>query len=347
MTVRVVQWATGAMGRVVLRRLIEHPDYDVVGAFVFDDTKVGRDVGALAGSADIGVIATGDHDQILALDADVVVHAARIHGDAGHHDADIVRLLESGKNVITINGMSAPDWWGSERASALATAGRAGGSTLMPAGLNPGFAVEQLAVLVTGLCTSVESVVVSEVVDTTVMRDANYVFEILGFGGDPEEIDPNAPGWLPAQLLNPMYTEVLVAAARRMRVDLDRVDTEHRMVPATHDLEVGAGVIRTGTISRTCWRWHGVSRGRRFITLSIDWTMEPEAATGVPTWHVEVTGDPCVSLDLDLRKRPDDRRRTTAEQYALAGAVLNSIPVVLAAAPGIAPPPSTAPWCRP
>lgn len=346
MTVRVIQWATGAMGRIVLRRLIEHPGFDVVGAFVFDEAKAGRDIGSLAGSADIGVVATSDRSAIMALDADVVVHAARINDDMTFHDDDIIGLLESGKNVITINGMSAPGWWGDERVAALAAAGRRGGSTVMPAGLNPGFAVEQLAVLATGLCTSVESIAVNEVVDTTVMRDPTYVFEVLGFGADPDAIDPNARGWLPAELLNPMYTEVLVAAAERLGVDLDRVDTDHRVFPAVRDLEVGAGSILAGTVARTCWRWHGVVGEQRFITLSIEWTMEPDAVVEVPTWHVEITGDPCVVVDLDLRKHPDDHRRTTAEQYALAGAVLNAIPSVMASAPGIAPSPLAVPWQR-
>ena len=54
--------------------------------------------------------------------------------------------------------------------------------------------------------------------------------------------------------------------------------------------------------------------------------MEPVTVAGAPTWHVEITGDPCVTVDLDLRKHQEDRRRTTAEQYALAGAVLDHDP---------------------
>ena len=349
MTTRVVQWATGAMGRTILRRMIEHPDLDVVGALVYDPAKAGRDIGSIARLHDVGVTATADPEAILSLDADVVVHAARLQAPYTHHDDDLMRMLESGKNVITINGHSAPGWWGSERLAGFAAAGRTGASTLMAAGLNPGFALEQLAVTATGLCTTVESIQVSEVVDTTMMTDPSYVFGLLGFGSDPGVIDPNADGWAPAELLGPMFTEVLATAASRLGVKLDRVETAHRMFGATRDLEVGAGPIAAGSVARTCWRWNGILADRTFVSLSIEWTMEPDVsgAHERPTWHVEVRGEPDVTIDVEIRKPSGDPRRTTAEQYALAGAVLNAIPAVLDAAPGVAATPLSTPWQRP
>ena len=41
------------------------------------------------------VIATRNRDEILALDADVVIHAARLAPPYGSHDADIIPLLAS------------------------------------------------------------------------------------------------------------------------------------------------------------------------------------------------------------------------------------------------------------
>lgn len=345
MSVRAIQWATGAMGRTILRRLLEHPDIDVVGVLVYDPGKAGRDVGSLAGLPAVGVAATDRPEEIFGLDADVVVHAPRIQPPYGHHDDDIVRLLRSGKNVLSINGHSAPGWWGTEHFARFDDAGRAGHSTLMAAGLNPGFAFEKLAVVATGLCTSVSNVRVSEIVDTTVMRSPDYVFDVLGFGTEPGEIDPNGD-WPPALLLSGMFSEVLAAAASRMGVVLERVEPDHEMHPATRDLEIAAGTIAAGRVARTNWRWHGVVDGARLLTLSIEWTMEPDvsgAATS-PLWRIEVLGDPSVTVDVDLRRHPADLRRTTPEQYGVAGAVLNAIPHVVAAPPGVALAPMAAPW---
>ncbi len=45
---RVVQWATGNIGTRSLRAVIEHPDLDLVGVYVYSDEKVGRDAGAFS-----------------------------------------------------------------------------------------------------------------------------------------------------------------------------------------------------------------------------------------------------------------------------------------------------------
>jgi 2,4-diaminopentanoate dehydrogenase len=87
---KVVQWATGGMGRNCLRALIDHPAMELVGVYVYGADKEGRDAGTLARREPTGVIATRNVDEILALDADVVIHAARLAPPYGSHDADMV-----------------------------------------------------------------------------------------------------------------------------------------------------------------------------------------------------------------------------------------------------------------
>ena len=42
---RVAQWATGNIGLRSLRAVIEHPQFDLVGLYVYSDAKAGRDAG--------------------------------------------------------------------------------------------------------------------------------------------------------------------------------------------------------------------------------------------------------------------------------------------------------------
>ncbi len=266
MAYRVVQWATGAMGKAVLRTVIDHPGTELVGVYTYSDRKAGRDAGELAGRPATGVLATNDVAEILALDADVVVHAGRI-GPYGSHDEDFIRLLESGKNVITINGYSHPAHWSGDSTERLRAACDTGGTTLMAAGLNPGFIAEQIATVATGVCASVEHIEITEAADATEVRDPAYLFGALGFGADPAAFDPNDATQGPAVFLNGMYTETLAAVALRLGMDLERVETEHVVHPATADIELHAGVIRQGTVSHTNWRWHGIAGGRRRLTM--------------------------------------------------------------------------------
>lgn len=334
---RVIQWATGAMGKTCLRAIIDHPAMELVGLFVYGDDKAGRDAGDIARRAKTGVIATRNVDEILAIDADVVVHCARLAPPYGSHDREILQLLASGKNVISINGYSRPQYWGGPRLAALEAASAAGGSTLLSAGLNPGFAAEQLAVVATGVCSQLDRIEVVESVDCRAIRSPDYVFRLLGFGADPGAVDANDPAWGPASSLNGMYAEVLSAMAAHLGLELERIDTDHRVFPASEDLSVAAGPIARGGISHVNWRWRGVVAGAPTLTMSIHWYMETAHLEDPrpPLWRIHIEGQPGVRLSADLEKQQGDATATSAEQLGVAGAVINAIPVVCAAAPGV------------
>lgn len=345
MSFRVIQWATGAMGRSCLRAVIDHPAMTLAGLYVYGDAKQGKDAGEIARRPATGVIATRDIEEILALDADVVIHCARLAPPYGSHDADIIRLLASGKNVISINGYSDPAQGDPQRLAALEAACQRGGSTLMAAGLNPGVAMEQLAVAASAMSARLDLMEVVESVDCRVIRSPAYAFDVLGFGADPARVDPNNPAWGPAASLNGMYEEVLSATARHLRMDLDRVTTEHRAFPASEDLTVGAGTVPRGRIGHFHWRWVGWQVGQPRLAMSIHWYMEsahleqPEP----PMWRIRLHGRPGLRLDLRL----EDEAAAPAgslETLALAGSVLNAIPVVCAAPPGVLPRPASTPY---
>ena len=67
---RVVQWATGNIGKRSLRAVIEHPNLSLVGLYVHSEAKAGRDAGELCGIGPVGVKATRNIDEIIALEAD-------------------------------------------------------------------------------------------------------------------------------------------------------------------------------------------------------------------------------------------------------------------------------------
>jgi 2,4-diaminopentanoate dehydrogenase len=335
---RAVQWATGAMGTAILRSMLDDPDVEVVGCFVYSADKAGRDVGEMAGRAATGVLATDDVEEILALDADVVVHAGRI-GPYGAHDAEIIRLLESGKNVISINGYSDPAFHTGPRLDALRAAGEAGGATLMAAGLNPGFLGEQLAVVVSGITNRVDHVALVEHAESSAIRDPAYLFGALGFGADPSQ----PPAAQPA--LDGMFSEVLSALASHLGMALDRIEPDHLQHAAAEDVVLKAGTVPAGTVSHTNWRWRGFVGDRERLLLSIHWYVEPSHLDqpDPPLWSVHLTGHPGVKVHLELEKHPDDTTRMPAEPYAVGASVVNTIPHVVAAPPGVAVRPALTP----
>src|SRR5947209_2754557 len=101
MPYRVVQWSTGNVGRLALHGIISHPDLELVGLLVHSPEKAGRDAGELCGLGPVGVKATNDVDEVLAIDADAVSYTAT--GDLRPQEAvdDMCRILRSGCNVVS------------------------------------------------------------------------------------------------------------------------------------------------------------------------------------------------------------------------------------------------------
>ncbi|MGN6606730.1 MAG: hypothetical protein ACTHMS_06945 [Jatrophihabitans sp.] len=350
MPIRVVQWATGAMGAATLRGLLDSDEVEVVGAFVYNPAKAGRDVAELVRRAPIGVAATSDVDEILALDADVVVHAGRL-AEYGSHDDDIARLLEAGKNVVSINGYSRPQHWTGPRLERLEQACRSGGASLIGAGLNPGFAAEQLAAAATAVCLRVDRIEVVEHVDSSPVQQAAYLFDTLGFGQDASTVDPNAVGddgstWGPAGALNGMYEEVLAALAHNIGTVVTGVTTRHVVHAASRDVQLRTGVVQAGGISHTNWRWEATTEAGVDLAMSIHWYVDTEhlEQPDPPLWRITVTGHPGITLAVELEKHPDDTTRMSAEQYALAAQVLRAVRYAVDAPPGVISRPIVTPY---
>src|SRR6476646_7831025 len=105
-TYRVIQWATGTVGKVALKHFIENPVIDLVGVYVTNPEKVGKDAGDLVGLPKTGVLATNDVDQIMAMDADCVLFASSMLTPPLD---DVCKLLASGKNVVSPAGPFLPN----------------------------------------------------------------------------------------------------------------------------------------------------------------------------------------------------------------------------------------------
>ncbi|MGV1006567.1 MAG: dihydrodipicolinate reductase, partial [Candidatus Nanopelagicales bacterium] len=75
---RVVFWGIGAIGTELLTAILDHRrDLTIAGARVYSPEKNGVDIAELIGRSPIGVTATTDVDEILALDADCVLYTPR------------------------------------------------------------------------------------------------------------------------------------------------------------------------------------------------------------------------------------------------------------------------------
>ena len=162
---RVIVWGPGAVGRACLRTLIKRDDCQIVGVLAYSPDKNGKDVGELIDHAPIGVKVTTDKEAIFALQADVVLYAGMLPFDTPSHDSDIIRLLESGKNVVTAVAFHYAHNHGVAYVGKFEAACRKGNASLHGSGENPGFWFERVALTLTGTCSHVEHLQLHEFAD--------------------------------------------------------------------------------------------------------------------------------------------------------------------------------------
>jgi hypothetical protein len=343
---RVVQWATGSMGRSALRRIIEHPDLDLAGVYVYDPRKVGVDAGEIARRPSTGVRATNRVEEVIALAPDVVLHMSRITEPYQRQNADVAALLAAGIDVISTAGFHHPACHGTAYAGPLLEACRRGGSTLAGVGLNPGFIGERLATLLTGMCARVDSVACFELADASSMPSPEFLFGLMGFGANPVQRDVTREPL--AAMYGELFMEVFHAVADALGTRVASLAPEHTATLAPHDLTVRAGTIPRGTVAATDWRWRGRLESGIELLHSVTWTADPalQGASGrdAAAWRVEIRGRPNVRVTVAIEDPDPAAPHTRAAVDATVAIALRAIPDVVAAPPGFFAYPPLAPY---
>jgi hypothetical protein len=332
MPYRVIQWATGNVGRAAVEGVVSHPELELVGAWVHSADKAGRDVGELCGVGPLGVRTTNDVDAILALDAECVLYSPLLPALD-----DVVRLLESGKNVVTPVGWFYP--FHTPGMAELEAACHRGGVTLHGTGIHPGGITELLPMTVSSLTRNVRHVRAEEFSDIRVYRAELVVKEIMLFGKRPE--DAKASPMLDLLGVGFGQSIDMIAAALGFRLDAERRGT-HEMAVATRPITTPVGVLDTGTVAAQRFTWQGTVGGTPVVTARVNWLMgerdlDPPWTIGGERFEVEIEGDPSIhttfrGLQPDFATADLDRNPGIV---ATAMHCVNAIPYVCKAAPGI------------
>lgn len=331
---RVVQWATGAVGRHGVAAMVDHPDLKVVGVLVYSDDKAGRDVGELCGIGPIGVTATKDRDEILALDADCVLYMPQ--GEMNPMGAldDICALLASGKNVVStaVTSLIYPASMGPKVVDRLEKACAAGGSSFHATGIEPGWASEVLPLTMSGLFRYVDSLTVQELLDYSSYASADMLFDIMGFG---RPADADVPG-ANAALLGGTFRAPLMLVAEGFGATVDDFDYDRQVWLAEEPFDVAAGRIEAGTVAAMRFSATAIVEGRRALTVEHITRLSDDAAPDWPRgrgWKVTVEGQPSMVLESKIAVHGEDEN----DQGCLGTAMhaVHAIAPVCAAPAGI------------
>jgi hypothetical protein len=331
---RIIQWATGTVGRHAIRAIADDPSLELVGVRVYSADKAGRDAGELCGLGPVGVIATTDVDDLIDVEADCVLYAAQGEMDPGGAVDEICALLASGKNVVStaLTGLIYPPSMGDHVAEQIEAACLRGRSSFHGTGIEPGWASEVLPLTTSGLFGRIDSIRVQELLDYTTYPSAEMLFDIMGFGLPPEADVPLGDASLAS---GPFRAPVQLVAAG-LGATIEEFAYERRVAVADRDFEIAAGTVRKGTVSAQWFGLSGTIDGDPAITVEhitrVGSGQAPEWPTG-RGWRMVIEGAPSMRIEATIGIHGEDE----ADQGCLGTAMhaIHAIPHVCAASPGI------------
>jgi 4-hydroxy-tetrahydrodipicolinate reductase len=165
-----VSFGLGPIGLAIADALLDREGIELVGALDARDDLVGRDLGEFLSREPTGVVVGNDLGSVLDKQiAGVVVQAtsSRLEDVA----AQLEPIIDLGWNVLsTSEELTCPSAADRALASAIDGMAQEGGVTVIGAGVNPGFVMDVLPLLLSGLCLRVDSVAVRRIVDTNQRR---------------------------------------------------------------------------------------------------------------------------------------------------------------------------------
>lgn len=341
MAIRVVHVGTGNVGRLALAELIENPAFELVGVCVSDSAKLDRDAGELAGlDITTGVLATDDLDDLLArTEPECAVYCAMGDTRLPQASDDVRRILAAGVNVVgSAPGVLQFPWQviPNQFIKPIEDAARLGNSSVYITGVDPGFVTDLIPLAFASACRSIEQVRCMEIAEYATYDGTTVMFDVMGFGNPLDEV----PILFQPGVLSIAWGCAMRQLAAGLNISLDTITESFEREPAPEAFDVAAGHIPAGGVAAVRFEINGMVGGRPAIVvehvtrlrgdLRPDWA-QPAQPGG--SYRVEITGEPSYAVDICPTSRHGDHNHA-----AIAGAaarIVNAIPAVVAAPPGI------------
>lgn len=313
-SVKIVLYGVGAIGLAVAGAALGRKSIEVVGALDRDPQKVGRDLGELIGTPATGIRVT-DSPEVL-TEADVVIHTTGSSFRAVY--PQLVEIVESGAELVSsCEELAFPYLQSPDLARELDRLATKKKTTVFGTGVNPGFVMDVLPVVVSGVISDVRRVSVTRIVDATTRRGP--LQKKIGSGMTPEEFEGLARQ---GKIGHVGLVESVALIAHCLGWPLETVTETLEPVVTQEAIRTDHVEVEVGQVAGLHQTAAGLQDSRRVIEM--DLTMRLNAPD--PHDAVQVEGTPPVHLRIS---------GGTAGDPATVAALLNAVPRILDAPPGL------------
>lgn len=316
--IRVIHYGLGPIGMETAKLVLSKKNLKIVGAVDISEDKAGRDLGAVLGlDNNLDIVVTDQAQDLFSSEsADIVIHTA------GSRITNIYSQLEeiigSGINVISSSEELLFPFTANEAlAKDLDAKAREHGVTVLGTGVNPGFIMDALPLFLTGVCQDVKTVTVERYVDAGTRRLP--LQQKVGAGLSPDVFRERVSQ---KKLGHVGLVESLQFVAHYLGISLDRIEETIDPVVAEHAVKTDYFDLKPGDVLGI----KHIARGIQGTSVIIRLDLRMYVGADDPHDAIFVEGNPNIGLRVD---------GGVAGDQATAAILVNSIPDVVAAPPGL------------
>ena len=315
--IRIVMFGVGPIGVSIAKLVLQKEGLTIVGAVDVDPSKVGRDLGEVMGTKPLGVKVSGDAKKVLAkTKPDVVLHATTSSLKAAAPQIEII--VKAGADVVsTCEELSYPKAQHPDLAQKLNSISKRYGATVLGTGVNPGFLMDTLVIVLTGVCQTVNRIKVVRLMDASKRRLPFQKKIGAGLTVDEFKAKVAAGGFGHVGLTE---SATMIADAVGWKLDKLRQSLEPVITQTAYQTEFLK--VEPNHVAGIRQVIEGIEGGEVKITLDF------QAYVGAQNPSDKILIDGVPPIDLTIRDGVHG-------DFATAAIVVNSIPKVIAHAPGL------------
>jgi 4-hydroxy-tetrahydrodipicolinate reductase len=315
--IRVVLVGLGPIGVETGKLAWHKPGVEMVAAVDIDPDKAGRDLGELLGVERLGITIQNDLAATLAkTKADVVIQTTGSRFTAIYPQLEA--MVKAGMNVVSTSEELTYPWLADAKlADKLDQLAERHGVSILGTGINPGFLMDLLPTLLTAPCQQVEEVEAVRIVDVGTRRGA--LQRKVGVGLSVAEFEA---GVQEGKLAHVGLPESAAFVAARLNMAIDRIEEVVEPVIAERVYQLGDVEVAPGQVLGARNKVQALRGGQAVIRLHLQIALGSEN----PRDEVRIKGIPDIDMVI---------RGGVAGDQATAAMVINWLPGVIAAAPGL------------
>ncbi len=315
---RIVQCGLGPIGQTIARLALDTPGLKLVGAADSADDKAGKDLGTVLGlPRRLRLKVVADAEQLLRRGGvDVVV----VSTTSGLREVKplILSFVKRGAHVVaTAEELGYPTPAHLAAFREIDQLARKKKVTVLGAGVNPGFSMDLLPLMLTAPCVDVRRISVTRVVDLATRRVS--LQRKVGAGLNLQQFR-RALAEGTVRHVGLLQSAHMIASS--LGWSLERIEETIEPAIAPRDLDTDRLRVPAGAVSGIKQHARGYRKGDLVLSLDLQMYVGAEA----PRDHVLVDGTPPIDMTI---------AGGVAGDVATAAMVINSLPRVLAAGPGI------------